>query len=200
MSEKRVTVRFSEIEFLSIKDKADSVGVSVAEMVRALTGRSDNSEAASAIIERMDELESRLMEQGGNHSQFDQMRAAIERQDETLLSITKAINKMFDHLSQRPASTPAVPPESEDLARKNAAPLAASQPPEPPKPTPAASWRRAPDGLFNREYTESGSGISRPEWYSKNLRMLVERHGFDARVSAEHYRAAGVQLPPDFAQ
>ena len=191
MTEKRLSSRVSEIEYLKVKQTAESVGMGIAEFTRfaalnigkASNNNEETTAAMAVILDRIDEQDSRFLSIETAQQRID---SALAQQDETLTNIAKAISRIIDHLSQKPAqqSTQPAPQPLQPAAQETARP----------------AYKKAADGTFSKAYTESGSTQSRPDWYRSNLRDLVQKFGWDGRVNVEHYQAANLNPPPDLFQ
>lgn len=221
MAGKKLSARCTDEQYLRIVRDAETVGVSVSEFVvtaalnigaRAEAGAMESA-ALTTILERLDDLDSRLGVPGQLPSNGTpdgpgladigeamtdlyagqkRTQSALERTDETLQNLTAAVKKIFDHLDRQATQTaPPTAPRPAPIPAPAVAPKAAELAPE-------RSFREAEFGLFHQEYIASQSGESRSAWYASNLVRLVSKFGFDLKVSASEYAAAGVTVPPDF--
>lgn len=219
MASKAINIRMSEGDQIKVTEAAKSVGMTVTEYVRfaalnigkAATGEAMESAAFDAILERLDDLESRLgnpsPEGAGVSSNTPQdgpsvaelgeamadlyagqkrAQSAQERTEEILQNLVQTVTKVFDHLT-RQAGQPATP----------AAPRPAPAPAPPAAPK-AESFRRCRPGTVFDEYREANDEprLDRPEFYKRHLRRIVDAVGWDSKVSEEQYAWAGMTPPP----
>lgn len=218
MAEKRLNARVSEEEFLTVKQGAETVGMTVAEFTRmaalnigkqSATGEATAS-AMAVILDRIDDLEARLSDPSSTPQDgpgltdigeaIGDLYAAQKRTDETLQNVVQTLGKIFDHLA-RSATQSAVPvttrpaPAADDLARRNAAILASQQAAQPTPQAPA--FRRCTPGTVYDEFrlTDEQPRPQREDFYRRHLRRIVESNGWDSKVTAEQYGWVGLTPP-----
>lgn len=219
MASKAINIRMSEGDQIKVTEAAKSIGMTVTEYVRfaalnigkAATGEAMESAAFDAILERLDDLESRLgnpaPEGAGVSSQAPQdglslnelgeamadlyagqkrAQSALERTDETLQNLVDTIGKIFDHLARQAGQS--APP---------AAPRPAPAPTSPAEPK-AETFRRCTPGTVFQEYREANDEprLDRPEFYKRHLRRIVEAVGWDSKVTPVQYAWANLTPPP----
>jgi len=218
MAGKKLSARCTDEQYLRIARDAETVGVSVSEFVvtaalnigaRAEAGAAESA-ALAAILERLDDLESRLgnPSTGGSRASYStpqdgpslgelgeamadlyagqkRTQSALERTDETLQSVVQTLSKIFDHLARQAGQS--APP-----AAPRPAPVA--PPPVAPK---AEEFRRCRPGTAHQEWISCNDDPRppRPDFYRDNLRKIVDSVGWDSKVTAEQYSWANLTPP-----
>lgn len=214
MASKAINIRLPEADQIKVTEAAKSVGMTVTEYVRfaslnigkAAATEAVESAAFGAILERLDDLETRIGNPGhvpsndatGGPSLADigeamtdlyagqkRTQGTLERTDETLQNLTAAVRKIFDHLDRQAGQS---------------APPAAPRPtptPTPPAAPKAESFRRCQPGTVFQEFRETDEQPrpSREDFYRRNLRQIVERAGWDSKVTPEQYAFADMTPP-----
>ncbi|WP_153133206.1 plasmid mobilization protein [Dechloromonas hortensis] len=216
MAGKKLSARCTDEQYLRIVRDAETIGVTVSEFVvtaalnigaRTESGAMESA-ALSAILERLDDLESRLgnpapggagvssntPQDGPGLNEIGEAMAdlyagqkrtqtALERTDETLKYLVASVGKIFDHLA-RSAAPPAAP-----------RPAPAPTPPAEPK---AETFRRCRPGTVFDEYRETDEQPrpEREDFYRRNLQRIVDAVGWDSNVKPDQYAWAGMTPPP----
>lgn len=218
MASKAINIRLPEADQIKVTEAAKSVGMTVTEYLRfaALNiGKSAANEAVEsaafdAILERLDDLESRLgnpsPEGGRVTSEASQdgpslgdigeamadlfagqkhTQSAVERTDETLQNLTAAVGKIFDHLARQAAQpTPTAAPRPAPIQPPPAAPQ-------------ASAFRRSRPGAVHQEWINSDEQPrpDRQSFYSRHLQRIVQSVGWDSKVTSEQYAWANLTPP-----
>lgn len=215
MAGKKLSARCTDEQYLRIVRDAETVGVTVSEFVVTaalnIGARAESSAmesaALSAILERLDDLETRI----GNPSQSTAIgtndgpnlaelgeaiadlyagqkrtQAALERTDETLQNLVASVSKIFDHLAR--SATQSAPP---------AAPRSVPNPAPTPEQKTEAFRRCRPGTVFDEfRLTDEQPRPDRPDFYRRHLARIVQSAGWDSKVTADQYAWAGMTPPP----